>query len=155
MMTASPLLLLLLHASPAAAMQLGNTFSRRSIVSVASAAAFQGSSTLPAVASVVEEVKALGNGQCTAGQSAAPTISARSKSINLVAKVTVTAPPGEVDFTYLKDADSGGVLAASKTSTLVTSIDKGKTVKPVVRFKDGGCVEGAAVALSPGFSDVQ
>ena len=111
---------------------------------------------LPAVASVVEEVKALGNGQCTAGQSAAPTISARSKSINLVAKVTVTAPPGEVDFTFLKDADTGGVLAASKrTSTLVTSIDKGKTVKPVVRFKDGGCVEGAAVALSPGFSDVQ
>ena len=44
---------------------------------------------LPAVASVVEEVKALGNGQCTAGQSAAPTISARSKGINLVAKVTV------------------------------------------------------------------
>ena len=69
--------------------------------------------------------------------------------------VTVTAPPGELVYTYLKDADTGGVLAASKTSTLVTSIDKGKVVKPAARFKDGGCVEGAAVALSPGFSEVQ
>ena len=78
-----------------------------------------------------------------------------STTINLVAKVTVTAPPGDIQYTWLKDAETGNVLAASKSSSLLTSIDKGKTVKPAVIFKEGGCIEGAAVALIPGFSDVQ
>ena len=83
-------------------------------------------------------------------------ISARSKSINLVAKVVVKAPAADaVELTWLKDADSGAVLAASRSDSLVTSVDKGKRVVPVVKYKSDGCWEAPAVALVPGTSSIE
>ena len=71
--------------------------------------------------------------------------------------MTVTAPQnGDVaEYIWLKDAETGAVLAASKgANTLVTSIDKGKTVIPVVKYARDGTWEAKAVLLAPGFSNI-
>ena len=115
---------------------------------------------LPALASIVDEVKAAPAAP-KAGEPAQhlASISAKSKSINLVAKVTVTAPSNDngdvIEFIWLKDANTGEILAASKgAKTLVTSIDKGKRVIPVIKYAADGTWDGAAVDLVPGFSSI-
>ena len=112
-------------------------------------------------ASVVEEAKAVdaaATERNAIGSALAPRLTAKSKSINLVAKVTVTAPaPGDqVEYIYLKDVATGAVIGASKaSSTLVTSVDKGKRVVPVVAYKSDGVWDGAPVDLSPGFDRIE
>ena len=133
--------------------------SRRSFIALGSAWAF----AAPASASVIEDAKAFEAAtterKLGSTETLMPRVTAKSKSINLVAKVTVTAMPAagdSVDLVYIKDAATGTVLGASKGSnTLVTSIDKGKKVVPIVAYKLAGCWEGAAVELVPGFSLVE
>ena len=142
--------------TPAASWKLAAP-TRRSLVSAAVSLA---AVPLPSWASVIEEAKAFDSKR--AAGSGVPeqhlaTVSAKSKSINLVAKVTVTAPQnGDVaEYIWLKDADTGAVIAASKgANPLVTSIDKGKTVIPVVKYKADGTWESKAVLLAPGFSNI-
>ena len=134
--------------------------SRRSFVAVGAAWAF----ATPASASVIEDAKAFEAATTvrkvgTTAEAVVPRVTAKSKSINLVAKVTVTAMPAagdSVELVYIKDAVTGTVLGASKGSnTLITSIDKGKMVVPIVAYRLAGCWEGAPVELVPGFSLVE
>lgn len=116
-------------------------------------------------ASVLQDVKALDaaiteRNAIGSANTHLPMLSARSKSINLVAKVTVQPAPistagDAVEYVYLKDA-SGSVLAASQgPGNLIASIDKGKQVIPVVKYKLDGCWEGGVTALAPGFSGIE
>ena len=144
---------LLLLLSGGIALRVDTTMlSRRLVLSAAAGLAMPGA----AFASAMDNVKALDASACAAGGggSAPPVLSAKSKSINLVAKVTVTA--GEsVEYLWIKDAASGAILAASAKSPLVTSLDKGKKVVPVVKYQDGACVAGSPVELVPGLSLIE
>ena len=143
------MLMMLLLSSTAPA--IGWLVARRPIVLAACAACT--ATPLPALASVLDDVKALEVRGCSTSERT-PAISAKSKSINLVAKVTVKAPE-DVEYLFLKDSSSSAVVAAGNKATLITSLDKGKSVVPVAVYADGACAEGAAVTLSPGFSQVE
>ena len=129
--------------------------SRRAFVASSAYAAFLPPAAF--AAGVADEVKALACTNFKAGADHSPSVSAKSKSINLVAKVTVTAPPVDaVEYLWLQDVQSATVLAASKSSTsLVTSIDKGKGILARVKYANDGCWEAPAVSLVRGFSKIE
>ena len=129
-------------------------------------------SKLPAV---VEKVKALETVLTDRQQGKlGPTVKLITNDILRVFKVIMTVPPvaddDYVEFMWMKDADTGVILAGDvyngkggpplqctgdlvvkgacpQTSSLVASIDRGKRVVPVVSYHRAGCWEAPAVLL--------